>query len=765
MRKVFSRELYKTHNRSLLILSLVLGMGRFSGIATDSSNPVWGKPIAASAFDEKPFREVVVQDWVQEITRYAYMGPQDLEEASACGVQMCELAVASPQHVYWDSKRLARDTNLPPNLVAKKIAMYKAKGLRVIAAIPPCLQAQAYRDHPDWRVISGYQGAVPEVDLQKRPEGGNLCQLGPWGDFFIELLCECLEQYPELDGFGFDGIHHGGFCHCVHCSEAYRKEAGSEIPHGKLTELEMRRYQLFIDRRMERFLEKMQTRLRSIKPGAALVTWTTQAGRFGHLLEIPRSMSTRMNLLFDAPAQEFWMDESNRGTTIVPAFANAYLWAVSNHRQCFSEAYMMSHGNPYGTDSFPPHESLTRALFIISQGPQASISMGWNERIKEGVKQAFVELKRRSPWLTHKQPEPWAALLMSDQTRVFYGLDSRRVEERYLAHVFGAFRAAMEEHLPVSIINDWNLNAADLAPYKLLVLPNAACLGSQQVEVVRKFVAAGGGLVASLDASLCDELGNPRKDFALADVFGAHFRGAVGNTVTNRESLDINFLVGVDESYWARRRNIFKFGRLDHPVTSHPLLDQYLGKREVTFKGAAVAVEPIEKAGSVIGTLRTAEEKSEPTPAILAHPFGQGKVVYLPAGLDSAYYLYPYPYQRLVLAQAMRWAAAEPFHVKVDAPMCVQATFFRQHKDGERLVVHLFNGINSTAQHAFANDDVPLREESVPVCGIKLRFENYRIKRIHLEPEGTTLEPVPEAGALVVSLPPLAIHYIVVAEL
>src|SRR6266496_481442 len=157
--------LHKTRSlsRSLLVLSLVLGLGRFSGRAADSASQVWGKPIAAGAFDEKPFREVAVQDWVQEITRYAYMGPQDLEEASACGVQMCELAVGNPQCVYWDSKLLGRDTNLPPNHAAKQIAMYKAKGLRVIAAIPPCLQAQAYRDHPDWRVISSYRGPVPEL--------------------------------------------------------------------------------------------------------------------------------------------------------------------------------------------------------------------------------------------------------------------------------------------------------------------------------------------------------------------------------------------------------------------------------------------------------------------------------------------------------------------------------------------------------------------------------------------------------------------------
>ncbi len=113
----------------------------------------------------------------------------------------------------------------------------------------------------------------------------------------------------------------------------------------------------------------------------------------------------------------------------------------------------------------------------------------------------------------------------------------------------------------------------------------------------------------------------------------------------------------------------------------------------------------------------------------------------------------------------MRWAASERFHITVEAPMCVQATFFRQHKDGDRLIVHFFNGINSTGQHAFANDDVPLREESVPVHGLKVRFEGYNIKRIHLEPDGTTLEPTLESGCSVVSLPPLTIHYLVVAEL
>src|SRR5438477_612547 len=75
------------------------------------------------------------------------------------------------------------------------------------------------------------------------------------------------------------------------------------------------------------------------------------------------------------------------------------------------------------------------------------------------------------------------------------------VEERYLAGVLGVFRTAVEEHLPLAVINDWNLNPADLAPYRVLILANTACLDARQVAAVEQFVRAGGGLVASLDSS------------------------------------------------------------------------------------------------------------------------------------------------------------------------------------------------------------------------------------------------------------------------
>jgi hypothetical protein len=136
-----------------------------------------------------------------------------------------------------------------------------------------------------------------------------------------------------------------------------------------------RRYKHWADRRMEGLVRRMQTRLKRLKPEVALVTWTTNAGRFGHFLSIPRNMPARMNLLLDAPDQEFWLDETNRGATIVPAFANAYIWATTNHRVAFSESYFMSHGNPYGKDRFPAHEVLRRMMLALTYGAAPSIAV------------------------------------------------------------------------------------------------------------------------------------------------------------------------------------------------------------------------------------------------------------------------------------------------------------------------------------------------------------------------------------------------------
>jgi len=41
----------------------------------------------------------------------------------------------------------------------------------------------------------------------------------------------------------------------------------------------------------------------------------------------------------------------------------------------FSEPYILSHGNPYGKDSFPPQEILRRMLLAATYGASPSIAV------------------------------------------------------------------------------------------------------------------------------------------------------------------------------------------------------------------------------------------------------------------------------------------------------------------------------------------------------------------------------------------------------
>ena len=741
---------------------------------------IWSREILAQPFDKQPFREIRIPEWVQGTTGVGYtlsVKPrEERERAVKHGVTISEVGFVDPFYAYYDSKLLKRRSpHVPLSRVDEEVAEYRRLGLRILAVYPPTLQGEVYELHPDWRRIATNTTEIPQVDLKQHPYGGMLCLLGPYGDFFIDVLAEVTEKY-KVDAWSFDGLHYGGVCYCQHCRENFRQETGGEIPAVNLDDPAFRRYQHWADRRMEDVIRRMQTRLKAIHPDVALVTWTTNAGRYGHYRDIPRNMPARMNLLLDAPDQEFWMDETNRGATIVPALGSAYIWACTNHRVAFSEPYLMSHGNPYGNESFPGHEIFRRMMLVATHGAGPSLAVGHPKRLEVDSYAALAEVQKRKEWLTHKLPEPWGAMLLSDNTRVFYGRSSGQVEERYLASVFGTFRTVVEEHLPVTTICDWNLTAEDLAKYKVLILPNAACLSDAQCAAVRAFVEKGGGLVASLDTSLCDEFGDTRKNFGLADVLGVQHAGVI-TADAKPEELDVNFAKGLDASYWEKRKSTFGLrmiagvdagvNRRAHAALADPRLTKLTGTDPLIFKGPAVRVRPADgvEALARLWPHGTPEQADSP-PAIFTRSLGEGRVVYFAAGIDAGYFSYPYPYQRVLLASAIHWAANAPPPLEVQAPMCVHATFFRQTKDGkDRLLVHLFNDVNTTAHHGLQSDDVPLREETLPIHDIRLTLRGYQIASATQQPEGKPLPLAREGDAITLTVPRIDVHSIIVLEL
>jgi hypothetical protein len=289
---------------------------------------------------------------------------------------------------------------------------------------------------------------------------------------------------------------------------------------------------------------------------------------------------------------------------------------------------------------------------------------------------------------------------MSDNTRNFYGRSPGLVEERYMANVLGVFRAAVEEHLPLAVINDWNLNPADLAHFKVLILANTACLDDAQVAAVDQFVRSGGGLVASLDTFLFDEFGTPRAGFALGPVLGVEYRGlTIPETSNVREELDVNFTRSIGPDYWEKRKNVFDYHQETGSLLDQGRMRTYVGENNVVFKGPAVRV-----------TVRDRAAKGPP--------------------------------------------------IEIKAPICVHSTVMRQTKgNASRLIVHLFSDLNTTAFHALPAEDVPLREEVVPIHDIRVSFSpRYKLRQVHLEPDGKDLEVHRSSQGTSIVVPCLKVH-------
>lgn len=192
-----------------------------------------------------------------------------------------------------------------------------------------------------------------------------------------------------------------------------------------------------------------------------------------------------------------------------------------------------------------------------------------------------------------------------------------------------------------------------LAPYRVLALVNEACLSDTQAQAVRRWVADGGGLVASGETSLYDEFGARRADFALADVLGAHY-----------ESLQAG-----GPSKWSMEGDrVFHVPAL--PAHEEPYV-------KVRVDG-----------GRVLATLTLDRPGAEPVPAVIVRQFGKGRVVYLPGRLDAMQCERLDPGVQELLVNALRWAAGDRLPVEVKAEGRVGVSLFEQPN---RRMIHLVN--------------------------------------------------------------------------
>jgi len=646
---------------------------------------------------------------------------------------------------------------------ARAKAIYYIGPVQVAAFSPEFVKA-----HSDWLRVR------PDGKPDASPNFANLHS--GYADWLLKQLAYVTREYG-IDGFWLDGyapVHLHTFDEQTRA--LYRMATGGKdipLPPGNdpnrydiVNDPAAREYMAWHEKWFVDFADRMRAAIRKENPEAVLFanhsgsrTWYFPDLYMG---EYPGSYASAV----DVSSVELYWD--NPGDALYQQFVYAFMQCVTRERGASVWIQPSEHGIS-GVSS--PVEIQLRGLEGLPWGvsPEFVESTGREEYLRLHAQ----NMKTRDPWLTKTEAVPYIGIVASEQTRSLY---ARAALPVYFSHTLGAFRALMEKHLPVRILDEYDLEDADLRGVRVLVLPNVACLSDRSAEVIRRFVARGGGLVATFETSLYGADYHRRANFALADLFQADYVAthAVGQRT---ENLSINLTAKhpiVDDPVIAGKQNTSWRGGEGQPPDMGPLA--------LIASATEVKLQP---GGQILATYDLAG-KSTNYPAVICSQFGKGRVVYFPASVDKGMFFYPDAYMRQMLANACRWAAGNALPpVEVDGPLILAVTVRRQ-PDKQRIIVHLLNHGSSWGMHSIYQKLAPLpqelqkqlgfpdqpelrgtwpiREEVIPLHDINVICRVPGVTRATQQPENLPLPLRKVAGGFEVTVPKVEMHSMVVFE-
>lgn len=630
--------------------------------------------------------------------------------------------------------------------------------------------------HPDWQVVNS-PGEKPITVEQLKTSAVLGCWNSPYGDWFIKSQVALVKRI-DWDGYNMDGFGCWSQCFCPYCEASYRADTGKDIPAtGNVNDLEFRHYLKWRLDRYTKFVARWTGALKAVKPDFVAAPWSTGPGRWWHWMGAPAAEgSDGMHRVLDAPFVELlWDFPADQSSNLLPAFTCRYYRGLTGDKPAWMLPYQCEQGQ---FNMQPPvAECDLREMTVLTNG--CLPAQGYWQQSETAT---LVHLNKmqadREPFTRGSKSLKWAAMLVGESSRLLYGLTGVRTEtpigawmgsgvdspdfgklpaseRRMPAHMessVGVFRAMMEDHLPLDIITEPDVeDATTLSQYKVLILPNAACLNDRALAVIRSFVKSGGGIVSLHESSLCNGFGDRQTDFGLADLFGAHYKGV--------------------EDFSARWPTYAKWTEVYlgilapdlHPIADDPVVraNYRRGSDRLQYIGWATNVTVDTGATKLGRRLQTPTE----WPFMVLNQPGKGRSAYFAEDMGQAYFIAPYQYQRRLITNAVRWAAAGSTPpVTVQAPLCVQAAFYTQ-KSGfsVRTVVHLLNEINTSSNRGLPFNNPSEREETVPISNIRVTIAGQP-QSAYLEPGHEPLTIKRTATGSEVTVPSLDVHCMVVFQ-
>ena len=301
--------------------------------------------------------------------------------------------------------------------------------------------------------------------------------------------------------------------------------------------------------------------------------------------------------------------------------------------------------------------------------------------------------------------EPLAAVAVAWSERNIDSVRPWRCSERVMRPFHGVIDALVAHRILWVAVDLDRLEDARPS-IRTLVLPDVAAMSSAQCDAVGRFVARGGGLVATGETSARDEWGDPRADLGLADVFGAHSAGEARGGYTGQVSA------------WSSSEGHTYLERRDRDVPAglaQPIFDGLEDTSVLPFGGRLTVVRPLPDTQLALWWVPpypasppedVRRRPGESLPALLLRtPRGAGRVAFFPADIDRCFNRDRLPDHGRLLANVVRWVTPAPMSVDVHGAGLLDVHLYRQD---HRLVLHIVNLTNPAAWRAPATELYPV---------------------------------------------------------
>jgi len=562
-----------------------------------------------------------------------------------------------------------------------------------------------YLAHPDWFAIDAAGKPYKADDLYIS------CINSPYYNEHIPAILKEIATLYHPEGFtdnSWSGLGRESICYCENCKKDFRDKTGKAIPSVK--NWDDPAYRQWIHWNYTRRLEIWDINNRVCKAaGGPDCIWSGMNS--GSISGQSRSFRNFREIC--KRAEIIMLDDQSRSDN--SGFQHngengKLIHGLLGWDKLIPESMAMyqAHDPWFRLASKPEPEARMWMLEGIAGGIQPWWHMigAYHEdrRMYHNPEKVFRWHKENESFLINRLPVASVGVVWSQENTDFYGRDhaDELVESPWRGMVQALIRARIP-YLPVHI-DDME---RDASRFSVLVLPNLAAVTDEQADRIRKFVKAGGSLIATGDSSLYDQWGDKRADYALSDLFGAHYI-LPGN---GDEQPPSKKLAGDAYHTYLRltpelRAQTDGPHKGPEPVANgkrHPILKGFEETDTIPFGGLLrpLRVEPgVEMLASYIPQFPVyppekawMREPKTNIPAILLNEkTGSGRVAFIPADLDKQFGRTNLPDHGNLLKNIIRWAAKEDIPITAEGAGLVDCHLYRQQ---DRLILHLVNLTNT----------------------------------------------------------------------